>query len=98
MFYKNLDRFTKSFVGGTVLAKAGGVVDCVTDAAVALAWESQVVAQTRTDDFGDFKIDGLAPEDRNYEIRITKGGYQPARVAVSVRESRYVGEIMLSPE
>ena len=98
VFYKNLDRFTKSFVGGTVVARAGEVIDCVTDAAVALVREGEVVAQTRTDDFGEFKIDGLAPEDRHYEIRITKGGYRPASVGVSVRESRYVGEVMLSPE
>lgn len=95
VFYKNLDRYTKWFVGGTIIAKADGIVDCVAGAAVSLARDGQVLQQTQSDDFGDFKFDGLPASENTYEISITKDGYVPATMSVVVSESRYVGTILL---
>ena len=98
VFYKNLDRYTKSFVGGTVIANVGGGVDCVAGAAVTLLRDGRVVAELQSDDFGDFKFDGLPALGGTYEIRIEGEGYGPTKLAVNVTDSRYVGTILLPPQ
>src|ERR1019366_5107308 len=59
VYYKNLWRYSKCFVGGSVSVEANGVVDCVEGAAVRLLKSGAVVAQAATDNYGDFKIDRL---------------------------------------
>lgn len=97
VFYKNLERFTTWFVGGTVVAKVGDVIDCVSGADLTLLLDGQVVAASRSDDFGDFKFDGLPAHESTYEIRIAKDGYNPAEMSTNVSESHYIGTILLAP-
>ena len=96
VFYKNLDRYTKFFVGGTITAQAGDVVDCVAGASVALSHQGKVVGQATSDDFGEFKIDGLPAEAASYQIEISKPGYQPLSVEAQVTDSLYIGTVMLA--
>jgi len=98
VYYKNLDRFTKSFVGGTVIAKVGEVIDSVAGAAVTLLSDGQIVAASHSDDFGDFQIDGLPASESAYEIRVEKIGYSTATIAATIGESRYLGTILLNPQ
>lgn len=60
VYYKNLHRFQKHFVAGTVLAARQGVRGVVIGAQVRLLQSGQVLQTTKTDLFGDFKFDGLA--------------------------------------
>ena len=62
--YKNLDRYTHEFVGGTVIKTVNGVTDCVADAKVRLERSGAVVGEAVTDAFGEFKIDGLQARQR----------------------------------
>lgn len=64
----------KCFVGGSVIAEIDGVVECVEGAEVAIERGGKVVAQTRTDVFGDFKFDGLDPDGVAYTCRIRHAG------------------------
>ena len=57
-WYSGLERWETCFVGGSVSVEAGGVVECVTDAAVALYVGNRQVAETVSDGFGDFRFDG----------------------------------------
>ena len=59
VWYSGLERWETCFVGGSVSVEAGGVVECVTDAAVALYVGNRQVAETVSDGFGDFRFDGL---------------------------------------
>jgi Fe-S-cluster-containing dehydrogenase component len=95
VYYRNLWRYTKCFIGGTVSAEANGVVDCVEDARVRLIKSGAVVAETTSDNYGDFKFDKLDENSGAYTVEIeAKGGATKsveARLGVSVN----LGEIRL---
>jgi hypothetical protein len=59
VYYRNLWRFSKCFIGGSVSAEANGIVDCVEGATVRLLRNSQPVAEMQSDNYGDFKFDKL---------------------------------------
>lgn len=95
VWYRNLHLMTKCFVGGSVVAEIGGVTECVEGAQVELEKDGKVVAQTRTDAFGDFKFDGLDPESGAYDCRVRHGDLGDTRATVVVKESIYIGELRL---
>jgi Fe-S-cluster-containing dehydrogenase component len=92
VYYRNLWRYTKCFIGGSVSAEAGGVVDCVEGAAVRLVQDGRVIAETATDNYGDFKFDRLDPDSGRYAVEVTVQGRRKAVEAV-LGESLNLGEI-----
>ena len=94
--YKNLDRYTHEFVGGTVIKTVNGVTDCVADARVKLERSGAVVGETVTDAYGEFKIDGLKPDSGRYGVVIEVAGRVAKRLDVELRKSVYVGRIELA--
>ena len=95
VYYRNLYRYAKRFIGGTVIVDRDGVVDCVSDAKVRLSHGSALIAELETDHFGDFKFDGLQAAPGDYSIDISHAQLGSARVETSLDESRYVGMISL---
>ena len=69
VYYKNLSGVSGHFVGGSVVAKVNGVLDCIEGAEVTLSLDAKVLAATRTDAFGDFKFDGLTTASGQYRCR-----------------------------
>ncbi len=88
VYYKNLHLMTSLFIGGTVTCETND--DAVEDAEVTLSQGGRVIATTRTDAFGDFKIDGLSAENGSFEVSIkhAKGQFTSE---VDISESRYIG-------
>ena len=68
LYYRNLSRYTKCFIGGTVSAMANGLVECVENASVKLLKCGATIAETTTDNYGDFKFDGL--DENSGRIRL----------------------------
>ncbi len=95
--YKNLWRYTKVFIAGTVSAEIQGIVDCLAGATVTLLREGQKVAEQRTDAFGDFKFDRLDADSSDYELNIAADGFAVATVELSLSETKNVGDVRLSP-
>jgi len=96
VWYRNLARFDRSFIGGTVSRTSAGVTDCVADASVELYQNDGLVMRSTTDTFGDFRFEGLAPASGDYEVRVRHGGDRRS-VAVRLRkESVYLGDIALA--
>jgi len=95
--YKNLWRYTKVFIAGTVSADKQGVVDCLAGATATLLHEGQKIAEQQSDAFGDFKFDRLDADSSAYELNITADGFAGATVEVSLDETKNVGEVRLSP-
>ena len=93
--YRNLWRYAKCFVGGTVSAERDGVVDCVEGARVVLRHAGEIVAETETDGFGDFKIDRLDPDSGDYTVELSVDGMGVERREVVLGESVNLGEIRL---
>jgi hypothetical protein len=94
VYYRNLWRYATCFIGGSVSAEANGVVDCVEGASVRLLQNGKVVAETTSDNYGDFKFDKLAEESGAYTVEISQGGKTKtveAKLGVSIN----LGEIRL---
>lgn len=94
--YKNLDRFTRDFIGGTIIKTVDGVTDCVAGAAIKIERASSLVGETVTDAFGEFKLDGLEPNSGTYRVSIEVGGVEVKRLDVNLAESINIGRIELA--
>jgi Fe-S-cluster-containing dehydrogenase component len=95
VWYRNLWRFTTAFIGGSVSAETGGVVDCVEGATVALMKDGARIAETATDNYGDFKFDRLEEGSGHYSLEIVAPGRAAKTVSAELGESVYLGEIRL---
>src|SRR3954469_2517180 len=94
VYYRNLWRYSKSFIGGSVASEAAGVVDCVEGASVRLIKEGQTVARAITDNYGDFKFDKLDENSGRYTIEVMGLG-RTKMLDASLGASVFVGEIRL---
>ncbi len=94
VYYRNLWRYTKCFIGGSVSAEANGVVDCVEGANVRLLKDGRVVAECRTDNYGDFKFDRLDENSGRYSVEVTAAG-STKTVEATLGASINLGEIRL---
>lgn len=96
VYYKNLDRYTREFVGGTVIKTVNGVTDCVAGAKIRLESAGSVVGEAVTDAYGEFKIDGLAPDSGAYGVVIEVDGRESKRLDFELGNSVYLGRIELA--
>jgi Fe-S-cluster-containing dehydrogenase component len=94
--YKNLERYTHEFIGGTVIKTVDGVTDCVANAKIKLERGESVVGEAVTDAFGEFKIEGLTPDSGRYCVVIEVAGREAKRLDVELKKSVYVGRIDLA--
>jgi len=91
VWHKNLHRWTKAFVGGTVAYK--DTDECAEGAVVILWAQGAKRAETTTNNYGDFIFDNLEPG--SYELNINAGGYKPVSEKVEVKESTNLGVVLL---
>lgn len=96
VYYKNLDRFTKAFVGGSLAGAIGGVEECVAGARVVLKRNGDALAETTSDAFGDFRFSGLDEASGAYELEVSDPRFAPRRLGFELGESRYLGTIRLT--
>jgi Fe-S-cluster-containing dehydrogenase component len=94
VYYRNLWRYTKCFIGGTVSAEQGGVIDCVEGARVRLLKDGAAVSESTSDNYGDFKFDKLEPGSGRYVVEIVAAG-RAKTVEAELGESISLGEIRL---
>lgn len=95
VYYKNLHRWDKCFIGGSVIAKIKGVTECVQDAKVTVLKDGKAIGETKTDFFGDFKVDRIAQKSGAYTVRIAHPQFGSAQIQANVDESVYLGSVML---
>ena len=95
VWYRNLWRYSKAFIGGSVSSASAGIVDCVEGARVTLVKDGKTVAETETDNYGDFKFDKLDENSGAYAIEIAAEGHESKTVETELTESVYLGEIRL---
>ena len=96
VYYRNLHRYTHSFIGGSVATRTEGREECLEGAEVSLMSEGQGVKATQTTDaFGDFRFDGLGEGRGGYAIRIEHAGYEPRTIEVDLKTTAYAGTIFL---
>src|SRR2546421_491438 len=94
VYYRNLWRYSKCFIGGTLSAEADGLVDCVEGASVRLLRNGALVAETTSDNYGDFKFDKLDEGSGAYTVEINATGRRTT-VEAQLGASVNLGEIRL---
>jgi nitrate reductase beta subunit len=95
VYYRNLWRYSKCFIGGTLSAEENGAVDCVEGATVRLTKDGRTIAQTVSDNYGDFKFDRLDEDSGAYVVKISAKGRNKKTVEASLGASINLGEIRL---
>ncbi len=96
VYYRNLKRFYTVFIGGTIAGEINGVVECIADAHLTLEKSGCVLAEARSDVFGDFKFGGLAPDSGDYVLNISDPRFESKRIDVQLQQqSIYLGPINL---
>lgn len=95
VLYKNMHRFDRCFIAGSVAVKNEGVIDCAQGVSVKILKDDQIIAETETDEFGDFKVDKIIPNSGQYTIELLAKGYEKQKLMTEIVQSVNLGEIML---
>ena len=94
VYYRNLWRYSKCFIGGSISSEQDGLVDCVEGASVRLLKDGRPIREALSDGYGDFKFDKLDEDSGNYVVEISAGGRSKA-VEANLGASINLGEIRL---
>ena len=95
VFYKNLYRFSRCFIAGSVASRKDDIKECLAGVQMRLIKADQILDQTRTDEFGDFKFDRLPPNSGAYRIGIFRKGEGGASTVVNLKTSLSIGTIWI---
>lgn len=97
VYYKNLYRFECFFVAGSVFAEINGKEECVEEATITIIdGNGNEITSTKTDCFGDFKIDGFSENNRkSYTIKISHPQFSEKQLSIIVDTSINIGNIKL---
>jgi Fe-S-cluster-containing dehydrogenase component len=96
VYYKNLYRFDKCFIGGSVAVRKDGREECAGGAAVTLLGAtSEKLDSCLTDNYGDFKFDNLKEDSGKYTVEIAYAGYEKKSLPAELKKSLYLGVIFL---
>lgn len=90
VYYKNLYRFMSCFIGGNVAANIDGEARNLGDVEVRLFKGDELIAETTTDVFGDFKFDGLGGDSGEYSVQARPEAYGDTGQQVTLGDSQYV--------
>ena len=93
--YRNLARYNRVFVAGTVVGNDAEHEACVGRAQVRLLHGSEAIGSTLTDAYGDFRFDALEPSSGIYRVEVAADGYRERVLEFEVGDSRWLGEIRL---
>jgi Fe-S-cluster-containing dehydrogenase component len=95
VYYKNLYRYLKCFIGGNVAFAHDGITDCAEGASVTLFQGSHKIGECLTDNYGDFKFDKLDENSGRYNIEVSYKNYNRKHLEVDLTVSQNVGTILL---
>ena len=95
VYYKNMQFFSKCFVGGSVTAMIDGVEECVEGAVAVVSKDGKEVGRAETDAFGEFKVDGLEPNSGSYQVEVSGSGGSLSNSFELGGDSLYLGVLAL---
>lgn len=96
VYYKNLYRFTRCFIGGSVAVQVNGRDECAEGAKVTIFnAANEKISECVTDNYGDFKFDNLEENSGKYTVQIVYTGYATKSIRVTLTKSQNIGTIYL---
>jgi len=94
VYYKNLYRYTRCFVAGSVALQ--DTDECAEAAKVTLIGDSnKKIDEVTTNNYGDFKIDNLEENSGRYSLEIAYPGYTKQTLSIELKTSMNLGTIFL---
>jgi len=91
-----IDAFIKNpFIGGTVSAELNGSLECVEGANIRLLKDDRGIGEATSDNFGDFRFDGLDEGSGRYAVQVSTNGGSTQTIEVELGASINIGEIRL---
>lgn len=93
VYYKNLYRYAKCFIGGNVALQ--DTDECAEGATVSLRKGDETLDTAETNNFGDFKLDNLDEKSGEYTLEINYPGYETREVRVDLKDSINIGTVLL---
>ena len=93
VYYKNLYRYKKCFIAGSVATGRDGRTECVAGTVVRLYKDDRRLGETTTDAFGDFKFDRLPTNSGFYRVEIHHQGKACKEIRTELKESVSVGTV-----
>ncbi len=95
VYYKNLYRFNKCFIAGSVAVNNSGVIDCAEGVRISLFADGNKISEVVSDNFGDFKIDNLPVNSGLYSLELEMSGFNKITVTVELTASQNIGTVYL---
>ena len=95
--YKNLWRYNRDFVAGSVSVARDGTVDCLEGAHVTLRCAGTLLGEASTDGFGDFKLDRLIADGQTCTLEVSADGFATVVRDVAFSDSINLGDIRMVP-
>ena len=95
VYYRNLHRCDRAFIGGSAMVRAGALEDCAKGATVRLYKGEDQLGETEADAFGDFKFERLEVGSGTYQVEASLGSLRSARIEVELGGSRTLGTPLL---
>jgi Fe-S-cluster-containing dehydrogenase component len=95
VYYKNLYRYNRCFIAGSVAYKINDLDECAKNTTVTLINDSTKIDECQTDYFGDFKFDSLKEDSGEYLINITFQDYPTKTIKVNLGKSINIGNVFL---
>ncbi|NDY93519.1 4Fe-4S dicluster domain-containing protein [Ideonella livida] len=97
VFYRHLHRVDRLRLAGSAIANVQGRPECLEGAEVRLVRDGQVLAQTRSNAFGDFAFDDLPPGAGRLSVHLSHPQAGQAVVATALAQTPVVlGDVLLS--
>jgi Fe-S-cluster-containing dehydrogenase component len=94
VYYKNLYRFNKCFIAGSVALR--DIDECAEGAKITLNnGTGEIIDTAVTDNYGDFKIENLKEKSGRYTLDVVYPGYRKQELSVDLEDSKDVGTIYL---
>jgi Fe-S-cluster-containing dehydrogenase component len=94
VYYANLHRYTHCFIAGSVALH--DIDECAEGAEIILEHlAGGTIYSSETNNYGDFRVDGLEKNSGSYNLKITYPGYTPQKTKVNLKKSINVGTILL---
>lgn len=93
--YKNLHRFNRCIIVGSVATGDDGATECVVGATVRLLKDGNTLSEQKSDDFGDFKFDGLLEKSGSYELEVVFAGKSTRMEIGQLQKSSSVGTLWI---
>jgi len=93
VYYKNLYRYEKCFIAGSVALQDKD--ECAEGAKVTVSKGNKALETVETNNYGDFRVDNLDEKSGKYTLEVEYPGYEKQKLDVDLKASVNVGTIFI---